>query len=65
MGLSKQKDPYKIEQDLLNTYPQKEWGNVSNTFIELGRDVCHARNRECKKCVLKDICPSSLVKASN
>lgn len=59
LGLSRQKDPVKIEQDLLKKIPKSEWGRASNLFIELGRDICHARNKECSRCPLKDICPSS------
>ncbi len=62
LRLSRYKDPVKIEQDLLKKVPQKEWGRTSNLFIELGRDTCKARNRECVRCVLNDICPSSLEK---
>ena len=63
LGLSKHKDnPAKIEQDLLGKVPKREWGRTSNLFIELGRDVCKARNRECSRCVLNDICPSSVIK---
>ena len=62
MGFSRSRDPYKVEKALLKIYPQKDWGRVSNTFIELGRDTCKARRKECYRCVLKDICPSSDVK---
>lgn len=62
LGFSKSKNPYKLEMALLDAYPQKDWGRVSNTFIELGRDTCKARNRECYRCVLSEICPSSDVK---
>ncbi len=62
LGFSRSKDPYKVEMALLRAYPRKDWGRVSNTFIELGRDTCKARNKECYRCVLNDICPSSNVK---
>ncbi len=62
LGFSRSKDPYKTEMSLLHAYPKNDWGRVSNTFIELGRDACKARNRECYRCVLKDICPSSNAK---
>ncbi|MDE1855373.1 MAG: endonuclease III [Candidatus Micrarchaeota archaeon] len=62
LGFSRSKDPYKVEMSLLRIYPRKDWGRVSNTFIELGRDTCKARNKECYRCALKDICPSSDVK---
>ena len=59
LGLSKHRDPSKIEVDLLIKFPKKDWGKISNLFIELGRDTCKARNKECERCILKDICPSS------
>ena len=59
LGYSRHKDPKKIEQDLLSKIPEKEWGVVSNLFIELGRDTCKAAKKECERCVLRDICPSS------
>lgn len=64
LGLSRHSaKPEKIEQDLLRKVPHDQWGSTSNLFIELGRDVCKARNRECERCVLSDICPGSLVKS--
>ncbi len=62
LGLSRYKDPAKIERDMMRKIPKEEWRRTSNLFIELGRDVCSARNRECNRCVLKDICPNSLAK---
>ena len=59
LGYSRHKDPKKIEQDLLSKTPEKEWGVVSNLFIELGRDTCKAAKKECERCVLRDLCPSS------
>ena len=65
LGLSRHKDPLKIEQDLLKKVPVEEWGRTSNLFIELGRDTCKARDRECYRCVLKVICPSSLSRSQS
>ncbi len=62
LGLSRHKEAEKVEQDLMKKVPKKEWSRTSNLFIELGRDACKARNRQCERCVLKDICPSSTVK---
>lgn len=62
LGLSGHKDANKVEQDLLRKIPKKEWGRASNLLIELGRDACKARNKECFRCVLNDVCPSSDVK---
>lgn len=62
LGLSRHKDAGKVEADLLRKIPKREWGRTSNLFIELGRDACKARNRQCFRCPLNDICPSSLYK---
>ncbi len=52
----------KIEQHLMKIVPKKDWGNLTHLFIALGRDVCTARKKYCERCVLNDICPSSMVK---
>lgn len=62
LGLSRHKDANKVEQDLLKIIPKDEWGRASNLLIELGRDACGARKKECFRCALKDICPSSDVR---
>ena len=59
LGLVHSKDPKIIEEELMRKIPRKYWAYVSNLFIALGRDTCKARKKECERCVLKDICPSS------
>jgi endonuclease-3 len=59
LGLSRHKDPYKVEKDLMRRFDEDVWCEISNHFIELGRDVCTARVKKCEVCVLNDICPSS------
>ncbi|HUI44654.1 MAG TPA: endonuclease III [Nitrospirota bacterium] len=58
LGLTKHEDPVKIESDLVNVTPRKEWGNLSHLLIFHGRNVCVARNPDHGSCVLFDICPS-------
>ena len=58
LGLSKHTDPVKVEQDLMRTVPQKDWGRFSHLLIYHGRAVCQARRPEHAACVLADICPS-------
>lgn len=57
LGLSAEKDPVKIEQDLMFLFPQKEWIDLSHRLIHHGRQVCRARKPACEPCVLGDICP--------
>lgn len=59
LGLTKNKDPEKIEQDLMKIIPQKEWYSLTYLLIEHGRKICVAKKPHCAKCVLNKICPSA------
>jgi len=61
LGLTAEKDPEKIEQDLLGVVPEGERTLFSHLLILHGRRVCKARKPDCPGCVLNDICPSSTV----
>ena len=59
LKLSKHRNPEKIERDIMRLLPKDEWGRISNLMIALGRDTCTAREKECRRCCLSEICPSS------
>ncbi|MBN2518113.1 MAG: endonuclease III [Candidatus Altiarchaeota archaeon] len=59
LGLSANKDPNKIEQDLLAIIPEADWYRVNYLLIDHGRAICDARKPRCGECVLSDICPSA------
>ena len=59
LGLTKQSDPVKIERELMELLPRKEWIAVSHLLIWHGRRVCIARRPACDRCILSDRCPSS------
>ena len=61
LGLTREKDPVKIEQDLIPLFPREDWALLSHLLIFHGRRVCEARRPKCEICVLNDICPSSTV----
>jgi endonuclease III len=61
LGLTRETDPIKIEQDLMPLFPRKDWALLSHLLIFHGRRVCEARKPKCEICVLNDICPSSTV----
>jgi endonuclease-3 len=42
-GLTNKQDPVKIEKDLMELFPQKEWTNISHLMILHGRAACKAR----------------------
>jgi len=61
LGLTRQDDPVKIEQDLMEIVRRDDWTWFSHTLIQHGRAVCIARRPRCADCVLNRLCPSSLV----
>jgi endonuclease-3 len=61
LGLTKQTDPVKIEQELMQIVPREDWTWFSHTLIQHGRRICIARRPKCAECVLNRLCPSSLV----
>jgi endonuclease-3 len=58
LGLTKTEDPVKIERDLIEVTPQKEWGAISHLLIFHGRTICQAKKPRHNECILYDICPS-------
>jgi endonuclease III len=61
LGLTRETDPVKIEEDLMPLFPTEQWTMVSHLLIEHGRQICIARAPKCEICPLNDICPSSRV----
>ena len=56
IGLSLENDPIKIEQDLLNLFPQKYLKDINHLFMWHGRNTCVARNPKCNICPIKKYC---------
>ena len=59
LGLTKQKDPVKIEKDLIKQIPQDAWTLWSHLLIWHGRRRCMARNPDCPNCELRSLCPTA------
>jgi endonuclease-3 len=59
LGLSRERDPEKIERDLLEIVPEAERTLFSHLLIFHGRRVCKSRKPDCPGCVLNHICPSA------
>lgn len=64
LGLTRETDPLKIEQELMALVPQPEWTLFSHLLIWHGRRRCYARNPECEKCEVRGLCPQVGVKQS-
>lgn len=62
LGFTQQKDPQKIERDLIELIPKKDWVIFSHLLIAHGRKICRARNPLCAECVVEKPCPSSFLK---
>ena|SRR5437773_5645298 len=62
LRLTRQKDPAKIEQELMKLVPRKDWIIFSHLLIFHGRRVCKARRPLCEECAVERLCPSSILK---
>ncbi len=61
-GLSKEKEPEKIEQDLLKIFDEEDYKDINHLFIWHGRNTCTARNPKCEECVINKMCKEYLKK---
>ncbi len=59
LGLTRETDPVKIEQDLLKIFPREKWTQLGHQIIWHGRRLCHARKPKCDECALAPYCPSA------
>ncbi len=57
LGLSHEKNPDKIERDLMQIIPRRYWLDINCLLVEHGRQTCKARKPLCQVCVLKKLCP--------
>jgi len=62
LGLTKQTDAVKIEQDLMKLVPQEQWTWFSHWLIWHGRRRCDARKPDCGNCEIVNLCPRVGVK---
>jgi len=59
LGWTKNTEPEKIEQDLMQLLPRSEWDRVSHVLIWHGRRCCFAIKPSCKDCPVNTLCPSA------
>ena len=57
LGLTKEKDADKIEQELMQYVPKKLWTQFANWLIWHGRRRCDARKPDCEGCEINKLCP--------
>jgi endonuclease-3 len=59
LALTRQTQPEKIEQELMQVIPRDHWIRLSHQLIWHGRRVCFARKPDCEHCLLAPHCPSA------
>ncbi len=57
LGLTRQRAPEKIEQELMQLVPQPQWTMFSHWLIWHGRRRCYARKPDCPNCEIRFLCP--------
>ena len=55
LGLSKNTDPEKIEQDLLKVIPKEFYYDANHLLVWHGRKICNARNQKCNECTVTEL----------
>ena len=58
IGLSNEKEPEKIEQDLLKLFDKKSLKDINHLFVWHGRKTCASRKPNCKECTVNKYCKS-------
>jgi endonuclease III len=61
LGFTEQKDPNKVERDLMEILPREDWFGFTYVLIDHGRAVCKAPTPRCEECPVNHLCPSSRV----
>lgn len=57
LGLTEEKDPKKVEYDLMRELPEDHWIIINTQLITLGRTICTSQRPKCQECFLRDLCP--------
>ena len=61
LGLTRESDPVRIEQDLMALVPRSQWTLFPHLLIHHGRAVCIARRPKCGECPVSGLCPSAAI----
>jgi endonuclease III len=56
IGIASGTDPKKIEQQIMEAIPQKDWGEIGMAISFLGRETCRPSHPQHHECVVSDVC---------
>jgi len=56
IGVANGTDPKKIEKQLMEVTPEKDWGEIGMAISFLGREICRPTNPKCAECVMSSEC---------
>ena len=65
LGLTKNKEPAKVEKDLLKLIPPEISSHFCHQTVQFGRDICRARSPKCGECPLNYFCRFALENSKN
>lgn len=56
IGIATGADPKKIEKQIMDVIPQKNWGDIGMAISFLGREICRPTNPKHEECPVKNVC---------
>lgn len=56
LGIATGSDPKKLEKQMMDLLPPKDWGEVGMAISFLGREICRPKNPKCPECVMNKVC---------
>jgi endonuclease-3 len=56
LGIATGTDPKKIEKQMMDELPSKDWGDIGMAISFLGREICRPTNPKCLECPMNPVC---------
>lgn len=56
LGIASGTDPKKIEKQIMDVIPAKDWGEIGMAFSFLGREICRPSKPKCDECLMNPVC---------
>ncbi len=56
LGLAREKEPDRIQDELEGVIPKKQWSKVNELMVRFGKEICRTNHPKCSLCNLRDLC---------